>query len=422
MTYRAVNRLFTFVTFAAPPILGSVVSFVWHGGALWCAFEILTGRRQVSPDRVMRFIALMMAIYVAANIMSFFANGPSLERALKLLPLATFLLFPFSYSVWSVSDKDAIARAAILGSAAAGLGALIFALVQNYLIGARAEGAAGNALVFAYVVCLAGLVCLAGALTTERVRSRLLLIAYTASFLAVIYSGSRSVWAVMIGATVLVLVICRQRVWQILEGRLLAVVGAMLLVGVLTSGLILHRVELLSENWDKLAQGGNYDTSLGMRVALWEIAAKMFVNRPFLGYGLHNTVDLIRQHLTLDYALDAGFTHFHNGFLTALIEGGVFSGGAVLVMFGAVLTVSVRTLRSNADEVARFGALLLLILFLVYAGGGMVNLIFGHDIIDSVFMIFLITGLYLAVGTSMPAASLGDGRPATGEAADQTRP
>ncbi|EKF19841.1 O-antigen ligase family protein [Nitratireductor pacificus] len=420
--YRDVNRLFTFACFAAPPILGSVVSFVWHGGALWCAFEVLTGRRRLSPDRAMRFIALAMAVYAAANIMSFLANDPSWGRALQLLPLATFLLFSFSYSIWSISQKDTIARAAILGSAVAGSGALVLAVIQHYLIGMRAEGGAGNALVFAHVACLAGLVCLAAALTLESARSRWLLVIYAASFLAVLYSGSRSVWGVMIGVTVLLLLVCRQRAWDIFKGRLLAIVIGVAVIGVLTSGLILHRVELLSANWEALAETSNYRTSLGQRVALWEIATKLFLDRPILGYGMQSTESLIREHLILDYSLDSGFTHFHNGFLTAFVEGGIFSGGAVLVILAAMLVVATRILRGDADETARFGALLLLVVSLVHAGSGLVNLIFGHDIMDSVFMIFAITGLYLAAGTSMLPAEAGDRSPAAGDAAAQTRP
>lgn len=42
----------------------------------------------------------------------------------------------------------------------------------------------------------------------------------------------------------------------------------------------------------------------------------------------------------------------------------------------------------------------LLILVINYGIGGSVNLVLGHDIIDTVFMIFLIVGVFLASGRS----------------------
>lgn len=166
MNYRAVNRLFTLVIFSMPPIVGSATSVVWHGGAFWCVFEVLSGRRRLSPDTAMRWVALLMLVYVLANVVSFLVNEPTLEMAYKLLPLVTFLLFPFSYSIWTISDREEVAYALVFGAAIASFGALVFALVQYKYIGMRAEGGAGNALVFADVACLAGLTCLAGALSS----------------------------------------------------------------------------------------------------------------------------------------------------------------------------------------------------------------------------------------------------------------
>ncbi|MCR4268274.1 O-antigen ligase [Nitratireductor sp. ZSWI3] len=421
MTYRQVNRLFTFACFATAPVLGSVVSFIWHGGALWCGFEVVSGRRRFSPDRPLRVLTALMLVYVAANVVAFLANGPSAAAAVKLLPFATFLLFPFSYSVWTISDRQEVAQAAVWGSAVAACGALVLALIQHHLIGMRAEGGAGNALVFADVACLAGLVCLAGALTIERARDKapVLMVAYAAAFLAVLYSQSRSVWGVMIGATVVVLFLCRTRLKDVLEGRMLGVLLAVLAVGILASGIVVSRMELLGEELYELAGSGDYSTSSGLRVALWEIGAKLIAGDLLIGHGVQNTAALIGEHLGADYGVGRSFSHFHNGFITAFVEGGVLSGGAVIGIFATILVIALRTLQDNEEPTARFGALILVALFCVYVVGGSVNLIFGHDILDSVFMIFLITGVYLAAGSSALAAG---GSPADDAAGGQTRP
>ncbi len=50
----------------------------------------------------------------------------------------------------------------------------------------------------------------------------------------------------------------------------------------------------------------------------------------------------------------------------------------------------------SATSVVWHGGAMLLMLAAVYAGGGSVNVMFGRDILDTVFMVFLIVGLFLA--------------------------
>ncbi|WP_025030839.1 O-antigen ligase family protein [Nitratireductor aquibiodomus] len=400
MNYRAVNRLFTLVIFSMPPIVGSATSVVWHGGAFWCVFEVLSGRRRLSPDTAMRWVALLMLVYVLANVVSFLVNEPTLEMAYKLLPLVTFLLFPFSYSIWTISDREEVAYALVFGAAIASFGALVFALVQYKYIGMRAEGGAGNALVFADVACLAGLTCLAGALILDSKRPLMLLLAFAAAFAAVLLSGSRSIWGVMIVLAVVLLLICRSRVAILLKGRLLALAGIAILIVILASGVIVERFEALWQNMDKLTEGGDYNSSLGLRVAVWKIGLQLVAEDPLFGHGMQNVSTLIREGVEQNFGIQVGFTHFHNGFLTILVEGGIVAGLAIIAMFGLITVIAVRSLAKAGDRLERLGGAVLLMLAAVYAGGGTVNLIFGHDILDTVFMIFLIIGLFLARGTS----------------------
>lgn len=400
MNYRTTNRFFTLGAFSLPPVLGSVTSVVWHGGALWSLFEVLSKRQRFSPDRKMHWLAALMLIYVAANIAGFFAGDPAWSLAYKLLPLVTFLLFPFSYSVWTISDRKEVADAALAGCAIASFGALILALIQYSYLGLRAEGGAGNALVFADVACLAGLTCLAGALIVDDKRIPLLIFAFMAAFCAVIMSGSRSVWGVMILLTLIELFVFRRRVARVLRGRVLTLVGLALIIVVLSSGLILERFEALWGNIERLTQSADYSTSVGLRVALWETGLKLFAESPLLGHGLQNTSDLIRMTLKETYGLDVSFTHFHNGLLTILVEAGIVAGAAIVGMFALITVFALRALSSRNEPIVRLGGMILLVLAAVYAGGGSVNIVFGHDILDTVFMMFLIVGLYLSCGTS----------------------
>ncbi|MCT7375653.1 O-antigen ligase family protein [Chelativorans salis] len=401
MRYPVVNRLFTFACFSTPPPLGSVVSFIWHGGALWCTFEIVSGRRRFSTDRYMLLSAILLYTYVAAGLLSFLLNDPRWESAHTLIPLATLFFFPFSYSIWSISHKDDLTSAAALASMTASYGALALALVQHFILGMRVEGGAGNALVFATVTCMIGSVSLAGALMLTTRWQIPMAGGYLAAVLAVLLSGSRSVWLVMAVVSLAILLVGYRQLRTLLKGRLIKTVAAIAVIATLSSGVLLSRVESLSANWAEMAENGEYDSSLGLRLALWKVGADRFLERPLLGNGPHHTRQLIENGLADDFDLSARFTHFHNGFLTLLVETGLIGGGAVIMLFLLVAWVAIRTLATSREETARFGAIVLLIFFLNYTLGGSFNLILGHDIIDTMFMIFLIAGLFLARGTSM---------------------
>jgi O-antigen ligase len=396
MNYRFVNTVFTGVCLAFPPILGSLVSFVWHGGALWCLFEVVSGRRPLSRDGTMRAMAALFAIYVLWNLLAFAVNFTTLHDARHLVPLVTYLLFPFSYSVWSISRKDDIAQAGLAACALACFGALALALYQFFALRIRAEGGAGNALVFAQVVAMAGSICLVGAIQIARWRL-LLLAAFGAAVAAVVMSGSRTDWLIVFLDTVLVAILFHSRL------RAIASVKVVLLALVVAAAVIVAfwpfvwvRVEELFRSWHEVNVKGEYDSSLGVRLALWQIGTDLFVQHPFLGYGMHRTTELMAQN-----GIEAGYSHFHNGFLTLLVQSGVVGALSIAAIFAIAAVTGVRVIANSSDRVEKLGAVILLLTVVTYMVAGMSNKLLGHDILDTMLMVYLIVGLYLAVGTSL---------------------
>src|SRR5690606_22381234 len=181
------------------------------------------------------------------------------SNAHVLLQFVTLLLFPFSYSVWSIARKAEIVQAAALGSAIAGIGALVLTAFQLYL-DIRPEGGAGNSLVFATVTSLAGISCLAGLLLLNSRWQLLFLAGYFASLAAVILSGARSVWLSMAIATLLVLWALRANLRTTFRKHGRFALLAIVLVAILTSGMLASRVQRLVDDWDILVEQSSYDT------------------------------------------------------------------------------------------------------------------------------------------------------------------
>ncbi|MGX7872051.1 O-antigen ligase family protein [Mesorhizobium sp. ORM6] len=399
LTPSRVNIYFSIICFFFPPVLGSVVSFVFNGGGLWSVLLMALKKRRFNVDRAMMALTIAIYAYCAANLVASIVNNTIVRDAPRLIPLVTFLFFPVSYSTWSITQKTTLVRIIVLSSMAACFVALLLAITQQYWLGIRAKGGAGNAIVFAEVLSLAVIICVTAALSgIERHRGALVCAAFCGT-IAIIYSGTRIIWLALLIAGIAVLLINQQK----LRGRnairlfllLAAIAVAIAIFGFQT---ISGRVEFLRSDWDALAIHGDYTTALGLRVALWDIGLKAFREMPLFGHGVGATQLLIRQGFQNQFGMDAGFNHFHNGFLTAMVQAGILGAVTLAAIFVVAARNAARVLRNSADPIERFGATMIVVVVITYLTAGMTGILIGHDILDSVLMVFLVSATYLASG------------------------
>lgn len=403
LTPARINIYFSIVCFFFPPVLGSLVSFVFNGGALWSIQLIALKKRRFNVDPAMMAMTIAIYAYCAANLVASIVNRTIARDALHLIPLFTFLFFPLSYSTWSITQKTTLVRVIVLSSMAACFVALLLAIFQLHWLGIRAEGGAGNAIVFAEVLCLAVMVCVAGALS-ETERHRIALVgAALGGTIAIVYSGTRIVWLALLIAGIAVLLINQHR----LKGRnairllvLLVAVGAVIAaVGFQT---ISGRVDFMRSDLDALTTNDDHTTPIGLRFAVWDIGLKAFREMPLFGHGVGATQTLIKQGFRDQFGMDAGFNHFHNGFLTALVQAGILGGVTLAAIFVVAARNAILVLRNSTDPTERFGATMIVIVVITYLISGMTGILVGHDILDSMLMVFLVSGTYLACGRQVP--------------------
>jgi len=414
LTPAQINIYFSIVCFFSP-VVGSLVSVAFNAGGAWSAMLLATKRRRFNIDRPMLALTVAIYAYCAAMVLASIVNGTLAADLRLFLPLITFLFFPISYSTWSITEKITLARIAILASATACFGALILAIVQYHWLGTRAEGGAGNAIVFATVTCLAVMLCLAGALSGIEKRWKLLVLAAMAGALAIVYSASRMIWVAVPIAGIVVLLVNRRRFASASVVRFAVIgVAVALVIAAIGFRVILDRTDFLVSDWDALNANGDHSTALGLRVAMWEIGFGAFRQMPIFGHGISASRELMQQGFQNQFGLQQVFSHFHNGFLTALVEAGLVGALALASIFVVAAWNAARTLRLSADPVERFGATMVLVAVITYLTGGMTGILVGHDILDATLMVFLISGTYLAsgrtiapTGKSAPAAAPG---------------
>ncbi|TIV44305.1 MAG: O-antigen ligase family protein, partial [Mesorhizobium sp.] len=296
LTPAQINFYFSIVCFFSAPVLGSLVSITFNAGGVWSAMLLAAKRRRFNIDGPMLALTAAIYAYCAAMVLASIVNGTLAADLRFFLPLITFLLFPISYSTWSITEKTALARIAVLASAAACFGALAIAIVQYHWLGTRAEGGAGNAIVFATVTCLAVMLCLAGALSGIEKRSKLLVLAAIAGTIAIVYSGSRMIWVAVPIAGIVVLLVNRRRFTNASMARL-AVIGVVvaLAIAAIGSRAIMDRADFLVSDWDALNANGDHSTALGLRVAMWEIGLAAVREMPIFGHGITASRALMKQ-------------------------------------------------------------------------------------------------------------------------------
>ncbi|MBN9549645.1 MAG: O-antigen ligase family protein [Alphaproteobacteria bacterium] len=416
LTPAQINIYFSIICFFSPPVLGSLVSIAFNAGGVWSVMLLAAKRRRFNIDRPMLALTAAIYAYCAALFLASIVNGRLAADLRLFLPLITFLLFPISYSTWSITGKTTLARIAILASAAACFGALALAIIQYHRLGVRAEGGAGNPIVFATVTCLAVMTCLAGALSGIEKRWKLLVPAMIAGAMAIVYSGSRMIWVAMPIAGIVVLLVNRRRFAGISVARLAVIgVAVALVIGAVGSRVILDRTDFLVSDWDALNANGDHSTALGLRVAMWEIGVKAFREMPIFGHGISASRELMKQELQDQFGVQQTLSHFHNGFLTALVEAGLLGALALASIFVVAAWNAARTLRLSADPVERFGATMILVAVITYLIAGLTGILIGHDILDATLMVFLVSGTYLASGQTV--APTGKSAPAMAQGA-----
>jgi O-antigen ligase len=412
------TRHFTLACLSTPPIAGSLSSIIVNFGAVGGLLEVCSGAVKLSRDRGMIHLSVAIYSYCAAYLVSFALNPVTSESWHYLLPILTFLLFPFLYSSWCMSRKETVARIAVTASMIACYGALALAVVQFHLYGMRAEGGAGNAIVFATATCLAASVVLAGMFMTDRVSAVPLFGAYLAGSIAILYSGSRITWVALALATAAVLFLYRKNIHVRVSGRValcgVLAIGAITIVGLET---VPSRLDAFVQDWRQLSLDGDYDSSLGRRAGLWEIGMEAARDNPIIGYGPQSTRLLIKEGFRNEIGFEASYSHFHNGFLNAWVETGFLGAISLAVLFVIAARIGMRTLAGPSDPTERFGAVILIVLVTTYIVSGLTGILVGQDILDSMLMTFLVIGAYLSTGTSQL-----DDKVEMNRVSDQSRP
>ena len=264
---------------------------------------------------------------------------------------------------------------------------LPIAVLQLTVLDMRPEGFSGNSLIFSSVLCLA---CVLGLLSSEEQLGRTRLFYYVPSicaFLMIIISFSR---APILIAFVLTFVTLLMHVRKRLPSKKLLTVFSLFII-ILGIGLsAIASTSFGARYFDKrivepitnLANGELSDNSIRKRLDLNISGFYAFTQKPFVGYGLQNTVEAANNFskASLGSTKEYAYSHLHNEYLTYAVAGGIF----LLLQYLAIIVLPY--LLGSRESAREFSILVAL----SFAGIAVTNIVLAHDITSTFFSVCLI--------------------------------
>lgn len=368
------------VFFILSALGGSVMTGLLAAAAVWAAFYATIGRVRPRFDGGIAILTLAILGYVGVNSLFFTVNYgatemSSLIAAGKLAPQLLFIgTIPFMWRLALTSGEDLL-RAMSRASAIGAIAVLPVAAYQLFVLGLRAEGGSGNAIPFAMICAFLSLSSLIGLLDEDKRYRALALAGFVSATLCIFLAKTKGLMPVPVLGALLFLVAFYRKKLSAAE-----ITAALVTLAALTA-LALY----LTGSHDRLLSmvaamesggGAGVDASYAHRLDLWKHALPAIGDHLWSGHGLQNRRAVIQS-------FGYGYSHLHNGFLTAMLDNGLFGLVSLLCLLCAPLIIA---FKAAADSLWSRRLFLAFALVLTYAMGGMTNFIFGHDIYDSLFL------------------------------------
>jgi O-antigen ligase len=377
LSVNANNHVFIFAVAALAGLGGSVTTILLIASIVWAIVSLFLKRFPPAFSKQDLFLIIPAVVYVLVHLLAMVINSDSgLTPALrKLVPLLPFLLFWLMLPRLRISSGRTLFESFVFGAAICGILALPISMWQGLVVRIRAEGGAGNALPFALICALFSVFALLNLLSEVKWRRIVGFIGFVAGFVCLLLSQSRG----MLPATLLAIALfvmffpATIKPWLNIKGALILAVVAVIVVwfGISSVDRIRDTIAYMSSE-----SATATDTSYSMRMDIWKYGLELIQQNPVLGHGIQNRRALIAQ-------TGLQFSHFHNGFLTALVDSGILGFLSLIALLCAPLLAAINATR---DAFYRQRLFVAIVLVATYVVGGMTNFIFGHDIYDSIFL------------------------------------
>lgn len=379
-----------------PAAAGSVITFMFVFVAIAGMIDIL--RKNISPqlNKYDRIVIYPTFAFFTVHALSIIRSDFKIEDLEALIPSLLFLTLYLVIKQYSTTGR---AGHFTLFLKAVPFGAFLllpWVIYEGIYMSARMEAGAGNAIPFAMICAMMIPICLINLSAERKIYQLVALVGFVIFALGLIYSQSRSMYVAVVPSILIalgyLLYVSQQKAKTILFSALFVLFGGLF---ALNSPTVVERLLSLTSSVASISTGTEIeDESVRHRVALLKKGVCFAQKKVIIGYGISNRDGIL---VSEDIQTESYFgfcnqnhgafsySHFHNGFLTAFIDAGIFGLLTTIAMLFAPLALAIV---SPNDHIKPSRIAVALCLTSIYATAGLTNLLFGHDLIDAFFLTF----------------------------------
>ena len=403
------NKVVTGATVGCTAVIGSVASFLVTLSFVWAVIRLFRRDFPLTRVREARILAMVMGLFFVVEALCGLISYNGMPTLREIAENFVFLSFLPLYSRLSISSREGTRRAIEIAAITGAFAALLLSLYQVLLQHHRAEGGAGNAVPFAVTVLVGYTILWLGCMRADGWRRLLFAAALCASGACVLLSGTRALWPGLLVVPVIVGLVYREHFRRRGFGRAAAILLlSAACIGLLAAGFVEKRVEAGIKDVNASLSDDDYSGSFGRRLIIWRVGLRLFEAAPFFGQGPGNAKHLLEVGTT---ALGERmlYSHYHDVFLTYAVRDGI---PGVLVVLAMILAPLILATRHERDETGTYGLAFLAGVDTAFLLSGAFGIMFGHDIMDSLFMISMVAGAYLVFGPAPTGTAAQDKTPA----------
>lgn len=386
-----------------PTLVGLITPYavVLIGVVVWLVL-LATGRLPASYARLAPKLLLIAfaAIAVLFLLSMRSPRDPLFAFNFTMLALCGPLLWLFARAA-SEKMLGSVAAMAAIGVGLT-LAMILFQLVTQ---GGRPRGFNLGPIVLSNAALALSVVATAGALALRSRISLLLPLSLAAAIATIILTQSRG----PLVAVLPLLLLTGPFLWRVRLRNWLFVAGSGIAVAAAAAGAVIFgggRMARLPELAMSLfSSDATRDHTTQVRLALYDAAWKAFRDSPWIGHGWARLMKAALPYVDPKHLAAAKkLPQLHNDVLNFAVSGGVIGIGVYVLIIAAPLIAALRSARDSywsARVYATAG------LAIVYVGGGLTDLMFGHEFHTALYVLLvaIVLGFFREARPVSPAGS-----------------
>ena len=354
-----------------------------------------------SRPRLNNMAKYMLAGFIVLILVSLLSmiNADDVDNGIRRIKKLTTFIFLIPIFMAMVSVKTNLIKPFLIGACIGGFILLGLTIYQGYYLGNVRTSGFYNEIIFGSIAVIMAQALFVSLLFIRHKKIHLAVITLSlfSALYATILSGTRGAWVALIVGVPLALFMVSIK-GQMPKKRIVLVLLLSILVasiaGILSKDELTSRWNTTVQNIDSYQSGSNRDTSIGIRLIMWEAAIKIWNRNPIIGTGIgdfqKNYEKMIKSG-EFPGMRKTPYAYAHSTIFEALAGTGILGLiGLIVFTFFLPIVFFLKALRSSINEHDRYASVSGLVFVTAFAIFGLTENWLVHSQLVTTFSLLLV--------------------------------